>query len=100
MRLRLKERFICCLLAVTVLLTGICTAAKPTDSYFVCASRASGYPCTFANPSSIADTEMICEPVTLQKNQTIEIGNGRKRLAERRCSDSFMLSGEIGRAHV
>lgn len=92
MKLQKKARFICCLLAVIVLVTGVCAAVKPADSYFVCDSEASVESCTLAKPQYFSCAEELCEPVIMQKGQTTELNEGQRRLLNRRLSNILIMS--------
>lgn len=92
MKLQGKVRWICCLLTAIVLLTGVCVAVKPADSYFVCDSGACVENSTIAKPQYFTCTAEICEPTVIQRNQTTELGNNQKQIANRRPSGVLILS--------
>lgn len=92
MRLHGKERLLCCFLAAIVLLTGMCVAVKPADSYFVCDSEEVVEHSTLAKPQYFSCAEEICEPTQIQRTQTFEITNSQKKIANRRLSNVFVTS--------
>lgn len=87
-----KKRLLCCFLAVIVLLTGMCVAVKPADSYFVCDSEEFVESCTFAKPQIFSCAEELCQPTLIQRTQTFEITNSQRKIASRRLSNVFVTS--------
>lgn len=98
MKLQGKARLICCMLAAIVLLTGMCVAVKPADSYFVCDSRSCVESCTLVKPQYFTCAAEICEPTVIQRNQTTEISNSQRQIATRRLSGALVLSSVVAEA--
>lgn len=85
MRIQRKQRWICCALAVILLMSGMCVDIKPADSYLCCDTNVSTGT-ILEVPRYLLSVREVCTPEMLRQGIALPQNQNYRRILIRRFS--------------